>query len=197
MRLYRLLLRLYPASFRHEYGGEMAAVFGERLRDAGGPVARAAVMAGAIPDVLRNALAVHGDILRQDLRYSVRALRRSRGFAFTAIAVIALGIGANTAAFSVTDFVLLRPLPFPAPERLVTVWERTEGYARMELSPATYRDWKLAATVVRSRGRLHDNVGQHAWQRRAGAPRRRAGHRRSVSDARCRGGDRPCLRRGR
>jgi putative ABC transport system permease protein len=147
MRFYRLLLHLYPASFRNEYGGEMAAVFGERLRDAGGSMARAAVMAGAIPDVLLNALAVHGDILRQDLRYSVRALRRSRGFAFTAVAVIALGVGANTAAFSVTDFVLLRPLPFPAPERLVTVWERTEGYARLELSPATYRDWKQAATV--------------------------------------------------
>lgn len=147
MRCYRLLLHLYPASFRHEYGGEMALAFEDRLRDAAGSAARIGVFIAAVPDVLANALAVHLDILRQDLRYAARAFVRARGFALTAIAVIALGVGANTAAFAVTDFVLFRPLPFPDPGRLVTVWERTAAYSRNELSPANYRDWKQSATV--------------------------------------------------
>src|SRR5438552_3159475 len=59
------------------------------------------------------------DDARQDLQYSVRTLRRSPGFASTAVAVIALGIGATTAAFTLLDYVMLRPLPFPQPEKLV------------------------------------------------------------------------------
>ena len=64
-----------------------------------------------------NAPAVHWDILKQDLRYTARTLNRARGFALTAILVTALGVGANTAAFSVADFVLLRPLPFARSRR--------------------------------------------------------------------------------
>ena len=64
---------------------------------------------------LRNAPAVHWDILRQDLRYTARTLARAPGFTAVAILVLALGIGANTAVFSVTDNVLIRPLPFPSP----------------------------------------------------------------------------------
>src|SRR5258706_3450613 len=99
-----------------------------------------------------NALAVHWDILRQDLRYTARTLSRTRGFAATAILIVALGVGANTAAFSLTDFVFLRPLPFPAGDRLVTLWERTSGYGRLELSPGNYRDWKQAATSFERAG---------------------------------------------
>ncbi|HWW89135.1 MAG TPA: ABC transporter permease [Vicinamibacterales bacterium] len=97
------------------------------------------------------------DFLRQDLAYAVRVLRRSPGFALTAILVIALGIAATTAAFSVTDFVLIRPLPFPESERLVKVWERDPGYDRMELSPANYRDWTEAAVSFSSIGFYHPN----------------------------------------
>src|SRR5438067_283495 len=65
-----------------------------------------------------------------------------RGFAAMAVVIIALGIGATTAAFSITDFVLIRPLPFPHPDRLVKVWERHPGFDRMQLSPDNYRDLK-------------------------------------------------------
>ena len=150
MRLYRTLLRLYPASFRHEYGGDMAAIFERRRREAGGPLAVLVLWLGAVADTVASAAAVHADILRQDLRYTARSLGRSKGFAVTAIAVVGLGIGATTAVFSVTDFVLIRPLPFPRADRLVRVWERHPGYPQMELSPANYRDFKKAADVFSS-----------------------------------------------
>ena len=146
MRAYRALLHLYPASFRGEYGEEMTAIFRRRLRDADGAFARLVLWCGVVAETIANAAAAHWDILRQDLRYTARMLNRSRGFALTAIVIVALGIGANTAAFSITDFVLLRPLPFADPDRLVTVWQRTPGYSRMELSPPNYVDWKKAAT---------------------------------------------------
>jgi predicted permease len=155
MRLYRLLLSLYPASFRNEYGGEMQALFRRRLRDAGGPAARALVWMGAIGEVSANAAVVHWDILRSDLRYARRSLTGAPWFTLTAAAVIALGIGATTAAFTVTDFVLIRPLPFADPDRLVKIWETTPGYARMELSAPNFRDWKAAATSFASMGTYH------------------------------------------
>ncbi|MEP6915197.1 MAG: ABC transporter permease [Acidobacteriota bacterium] len=144
MRAYRALLHLYPASFRREYGEEMCAIFARDRRGARGPLDRVMLWGGAIRDVLGNAVMVHGDILRQDLRYTARTLFRARGFTLTAVAVVALGVGANTAAFSITDFVLLRPLPFPQADRLVKLWESERGYSRTELSPANYRDWTAA-----------------------------------------------------
>ena len=115
MRIYRLLLHLYPASFRADYGEEMAAIFQAQLRAARG-VARLTLWFAAFHEVIMNAPAAHWDILKQDLRYTARTLNRARGFALTAILVTALGVGANTAAFSVADFVLLRPLPFADPD---------------------------------------------------------------------------------
>jgi putative ABC transport system permease protein len=172
MRAYRLLLHLYPASFRHEYGGEMLAIFARRLRDASGPLARAGLWIETLADALPNAALVHGDVLAQDLRYVARTLRRAPGFATTAVLVVALGIGATTAAFSVTDFVLIRPLPFPEPDRLVKLWERTPGYATMEMSAPNYRDWNAAATSFASMGVYRSYA---VTMTSAGEPRRFSG----------------------
>ena len=103
-----------------------------------------------------NAPAVHWDMLKQDLRYAIRTLNRSRGFTLTAVLVIALGIGANTAAFSVADFVLLRPLAFRDPDTLVRICEgpRSGGGwgCNNQLSPANYRDLKTMSTSFAALG---------------------------------------------
>src|SRR5262245_60039580 len=139
IRLYRLLLRLYPASFRSEYGDEMTAAFAEACA-AATPPGRIWLLFRTVPDELFNAIAVQWAILKQDVRFTVRALNRSRGFALTAVLVTALGVGANTAAFSVADFVLFRPLPFVEPDSLVRLCEgpRTGGGwgCMNQLSPA-------------------------------------------------------------
>ncbi|HVL67785.1 MAG TPA: ABC transporter permease [Vicinamibacterales bacterium] len=141
MRLFRALLHLYPSSFRHEYGEEMARLFAERRRGAPLP-RRLALWLEVLGDALATAPRIHVDMLRQDLRHAGRTLARSRGFAAAVVLVMALGIGATTAVFSVIDRVLLRPLPFAEPQRLVQVWENVPGYSRLEPSPANYRDWR-------------------------------------------------------
>ncbi len=146
MLLYRLLLRCYPAGFRSEYGDEMRAVFGEKRRRATGIVQVTALWVEVVLDVLRHAIPLHADALRQDLRYAWRSFARARGFSLTVILVSALGIGGTTAVFTVVDRVLIRPLPFPDPDRLVRVWEAPPGYSRMEVSPPNYRDWLRMAT---------------------------------------------------
>jgi hypothetical protein len=142
MRFYRLLLHLYPRAFRSEYGEEMRLDFRERLRRASGPLAQLLLLLEAPFDVLPNAMGVHRDLLSQDLRHMARAHVRAPGLALTAILVTALGVGANTAVFSITDQVLLRPLPFADSERLVKLWQNEPGYSRTELSPPNYLDWK-------------------------------------------------------
>ncbi len=145
MRFYRALLHLYPVSFRSEYGDELVAAFAARHANARGAGALLAMFAAAIADVVPNAAAEHADILRQDLRYTLRALRNAPAFAITAVLVVALGVGANTAAFSVADFALIRPLPFFQPGQLVKVWERTPSYGNLEFSPGNFRDLQAAA----------------------------------------------------
>jgi predicted permease len=149
MRFYRLLLYFYPAAFRAEYGEELRALFNERRRDATSLLARLLLWLNTIADILVSAAQTHWDIARQDIRYAARMLARSPGFTITAILVAALGIGANTAVFSITDHVLVRPLPFAGAARLVNVWEdrSTIGYPRLEPSPPNYHDWKQMATT--------------------------------------------------
>jgi putative ABC transport system permease protein len=78
----------------------------------------------------------------QDLVYSARGLRKSPGFSITAIAAIAIGIGATSAIFSLLDAAILRPLPFRDAGNLVAIFERPPQYLRNSVSPATYLDWR-------------------------------------------------------
>ena len=82
--------------------------------------------------------------LLRDLRYSLRTLRKMPGFTVVALLVLALGIGANTAIFSVVNAVLLRPLPYPGADRLALIWETDlkDGIKREGPSGPNFLDWK-------------------------------------------------------
>lgn len=85
--------------------------------------------------------------LLQDLRYGVRTLRKSPGFATVAVLTLAIGIGANTAIFSFVNGVLLKPLPYGEPERIVRVLEKPPGGGRNGISTLNYLDWQKDNTV--------------------------------------------------
>lgn len=84
------------------------------------------------------------DSLLQDFRYGVRTLLKSPGFALAAVLVLGLGIGAATAIFSVVDGVILRPLPYPEPDRLVMLWETNgeKGLEHEPISPVNFLDYR-------------------------------------------------------
>ena len=176
MKFYAALLYLFPAGFRNEYGAEMASVFKRKQRDVTG-LMTLALWLETVVDVFYNAARVHLDILGQDLKYTVRGLRRSPGFALTAIAVAALGIGATTAAFAMLDHVILKPLPFSDQERLMQLFEDhsfSAGNAgqQWDMAPANYRDWKKMSTSFEAvgcyRGLAYNLIGE-------GEPRHLAG----------------------
>jgi putative ABC transport system permease protein len=88
--------------------------------------------------------------LLQDIRYSIRMLAKNPGFAAIAILTLALGIGANTALFSVVNGVLLNPLEYPHSGQLVTVYGKTPGFARAPISYLNFLDWQRATRTFSS-----------------------------------------------
>jgi putative ABC transport system permease protein len=168
---YRVLLLAFPAAMRRQFGEDMTAMFLERLDEPGR--GRARYWMRAIADALRHgagartsprsgaATAARTRKLRvrwwvhamvKDIRYALRVMRRQPGVTFIAVLTLALGIGANTAIFSAVNAVLLRPLPYDDPDRVVTVWEKrqAEGVLDNVVSPADFLDWAKMNTTFES-----------------------------------------------
>src|SRR5277367_1141820 len=82
------------------------------------------------------------ETLLQDVKYAVRMLAKNRSFTIVAVLTLALGIGANTALFSVANGILLNPLPFPAPNQLVALYANRVSFQRASISYPNFLDWQ-------------------------------------------------------
>ena len=164
IRIYRAVLGVYPREMRDRDGREMLRLFGDLIEEEQrerGSIAAAKRAIGVYLEVPRSAWAAHlaarrsrrliargwghflGDI-GIDVRHAAVSLRRSPGFASVALLTLALGMGATTAMFTLIHATLLRPLPFPEPDRLTMVYLTTRETGRV--SPRvrwSYREFEL------------------------------------------------------
>jgi putative ABC transport system permease protein len=139
-RVYRRLLRLYPRDFSDDYADEMTRLYRDRVRGEGAT----SVWLALVADLARTAPKEQLSTLVQDVRHAWRTWRHTPVLALAAMLTLALGVGANTAVFSVVHGVLLRPLPYPDADRLVEVFEdnsRAGGGPFFRVSPLNYLSW--------------------------------------------------------
>ena len=120
-RAFRRLLALYPAAFRDEYQRELMLVFLDRYLDATSPRARARLWIEALAGIAVEAPKEHARMFHQDLFYALRMLRKHLLLTATIVVTLGVGIGVNTAIFSLLNAVVLKTLPVPAPEQLFAV----------------------------------------------------------------------------
>src|SRR3954465_433908 len=170
---YRVLLHAFPADVRREVGQDMGAMFTRQLQEAHGHRFGAAQLwLRASVDAIVNGIGERFNRPRrvqgrgagvkrwrwwmhafvQDVRYALRVMARQPGVTLVAILTLALGIGANTAIFSAVNAILLRPLPYDDPHRVMMVWEKrqAEGVNDNVVSPADFLDWARMNTTFES-----------------------------------------------
>ncbi len=173
VRFLIMALSLFPRAFRRLYATEMVEVLAERYRDVrerGGRWGVVLLFGRTLRDIIASATLEHARRVHRrrvvmnlpthsthyrassdmansvitDTKYAVRSLWKKPGFSTVAIATLSLGIGANTAIFSVVNEVLLRPLPYDHADELVRIWSRNsgEGRERYYTSPLSFNNWR-------------------------------------------------------
>ena len=157
-RIFRALLRVFPFDFRWKHGREMEQMFREQhkeeQRNGGGKMSVLKLWWETISDILTTAPREHLDILRQDVGYALRTMRRNPGFTTIAVLTLALGIGANTAIFSFVKGVFWQQPNVPEPDRLGRLYG-TEGGSQFDtFSYPNYAD-------VRDRNQVFENLAAH------------------------------------
>ena len=162
-RLYRYLLVLLPRSLRVEFGDDMTALFEKQRREVQTRGQRWVFYFLAVKDVVAQSLVARlerrgvspppipnrkgrpMDSLGHDVRYALRSLGASPGFVLVTVVTLGLGIGATSTVYSVVEAVLLQPLPYPEPERVVRVFDTSPTFPEFALTPANFLDYREAA----------------------------------------------------
>ncbi|HEX5436434.1 MAG TPA: ABC transporter permease [Gemmatimonadaceae bacterium] len=187
MALYRALLRCYPRAFRDRFGEEMTSAFGDAIAACPTRGARVNFLASAVVDAVRSGAAERavawrsrprtsnthpaGDTamqsIMQDLRFAIRSLGRRPGLVTAVVLTLALGVGANTAIFSLLDAVLLHPLPAVArTDEVVAIYRAGSG--RTPYQGVSYPLFQAMADHTRSLRALAADAGTTAAVRIAG-----------------------------
>jgi putative ABC transport system permease protein len=162
-RFYRALLRLFPFDFRGDFGPEMEQTFREQrvhVERQAGKIGLFRLWGETIAGIFTTAPAEHLSMLRQDVRYALRMMRKNMSYTVVAVITLALGIGANTAIVSVINAVLLKPLPYQQGDQLVMLHQRADkvGLANIAYSVPEIQDYR------RQNSTLSNLVEYHSMQ---------------------------------
>ncbi|HSF18653.1 MAG TPA: ABC transporter permease [Vicinamibacteria bacterium] len=164
-RLYRLALYLYPPRFRERFGQEMLEAYrAEREAGRAGFPWRDLVVslprswAGSLTRRNRKLeLRMGAATIDRDLAFALRGLRSHRAFALAIVATLTLGIGAVVSVYSVLHAVLLKPLPYPSPDRLVRLWDRHETVPFFSVSVGNFLTWRSEARQFEELGAYRED----------------------------------------
>jgi putative ABC transport system permease protein len=150
LRIYRRCLALYPAEFRDEYGRELCLAFTDRWR----AERSARVWLEEVGGILHEAPKEHLHVILKDLRYALRILRKDTTTTLAALAILALGIGATTLVFTLANGLLLRPLPYADPGRIVALEEYSPKDPNEfgQVSLLNFVDYAARARLVENAG---------------------------------------------